>query len=240
MQAFFSALLVSGDASVVSAASRILGEQGFAIQSAATAPAAHELTRRNRFDLALYDQDTPGALELAAQSYPCLPTIVIAMLRTPKISEVAGKRVHFILQKPFTLDLLARCSRAANGFIMSEKRATFRHNVRIVPTSVNVVHSGAAQPLKDVVIANLSHHGMCMETRQTVPQGAILQVNFSLPGNTPGAVTLKAVAVWVHGTGRVGLKFVDLPGDQQNTLSNWLNSMLPWNRETNSKVPLAS
>src|SRR5713226_3519465 len=108
-----SALLLSNDAGVLGLTHKIFDEYGFDVNVVTTASAAGELIQRTFFDLAIYDHDVPGAMDLAGKKFPGSPRIVFAMVRRDKCLEIHGKRVHFVVQKPFSADFFLKSLRAA-------------------------------------------------------------------------------------------------------------------------------
>src|SRR2546426_12791395 len=112
----FSALLVCGDPGPLGVIHKVLDEHGVSVKVAATTCAATQLMKPARFDLAILDNDVPGALDLAAlRVATTMPKMVFAIVRSVKEKEIQDKRVHFVVQKPFTPDLFSRSVRAAYG-----------------------------------------------------------------------------------------------------------------------------
>src|SRR5258707_11983747 len=134
-----SGLLLSNDAGVLGMTNKIFDDYGFDVHVVTSAKAAEELVRLNFFDLAIFDQDVPGAMEMAREKSPGSPRVVLGMVRRDKCLEIRGKRVHFVMQKPFSADLFLKSLRAAYGVIAQEKRAAFRHEVQIGAAPVTLV-----------------------------------------------------------------------------------------------------
>src|SRR5579864_2113621 len=128
----YSALLVSNDPGILSVTQRVLEEYGFQVNRVATSAAAEQAIRSVRFDLAIYDNDVPGALQLAGSHSTIAAKMAFALMRRQTVKEANGKQVHFIIQKPFTTDLITRSLRAAFGTMLRQKRRSFRHPVQIV------------------------------------------------------------------------------------------------------------
>src|SRR5258708_8995937 len=95
-----------------------------------------------RFDLAVYDNDIPGAIQLTGRKVSAkVPKMVFAIMPSATAAEMQGKRIHFVVQKPIPADLFGRTLRPAFGIMLKERRPAFRHLVRIVPTSCFSIHS---------------------------------------------------------------------------------------------------
>src|SRR5689334_9054963 len=110
----FSALLLCTDPGPLTITQKILEEYGVSVTVAATAPAAGDLMKNSKFDLAVYDADVQGAMDLApARQSISAPKMVFVLARSTTLNDLHGKRVHFVVQKPFSSDLFARSLRAA-------------------------------------------------------------------------------------------------------------------------------
>jgi DNA-binding response OmpR family regulator len=227
----FSALVICNDPSMVGMAHKALEEQGMAVKVAQTATAADLLLQKNRFDLALFDNDVPGAMQLAgAEEQGNFPKMVFAMVQRAKAVEMYGRRVHFIVQKPFTADLLSRSLRAAFGVMLRERRAAFRHIVDLTATSCVAIKDKETKNLGMAVIVDISETGLCLQTREVLQQGTEVQVTIPLPdGKEP--IEAQGTVVWNQSTGKSGIKFTRMAMVEKQKLSAWLDSMMPYDME---------
>lgn len=223
-----SALLVSNDNAAVRVTNGVLTDYSFNVQTAATPRSASELMKSSRFDLVIYDQQTPGAIDLASISNGPIPGIAFAILDGSQSADISEKRIHFSLQRPFTADLFARTVRAAYGMVIQEKRAAFRHEVQICASGADVLHAGQKRSLANPVIVNLSQTGLCLHVQGAVPQGATLQINFALP-EIQESLHLVGIVVWTHASGRAGVRFTRIAVEERRKLHEWLDSRLPPN-----------
>src|ERR1700729_2874044 len=101
MEPFF-ALVVSADPGPLSVTHKVLEEHGVNVKVVASAQAAEQAIKTTKFDLGIFDHDLPGVLDLARGHESLNPKMVFALLRGAQVREVRGKRIHFIVQKPFT------------------------------------------------------------------------------------------------------------------------------------------
>lgn len=223
-----SALLVSNDNSAVRVTSGVLNDYRFKVQTAGTPQSASELMKSSRFDLVICDQQTPGAIDLASTKAGRIPGIVLAILDGNKSADVFEKRIHFSLQRPLTADLFARTVRAAYGMMVREKRAAFRHEVRISASGADVLHAGQKRSLANPIIVNVSQTGLCLSVQGAVPQGATVQISFALPGMQQSLQVVGTV-VWTHASGRTGVRFTRINVEERRKLQEWLDSRLPLN-----------
>jgi CheY-like chemotaxis protein len=227
----FVALLVSADRGSLAPAQRILEDNGVSVKVAESAQAAEQLIKSTMFDLGVFDHDVPRALNLVAGgSVGANPKMIFALLRSHQLQDVRGKRVHFVVQKPFTSDLFTRSLRAAYGTMIRERRVTFRHPVQIKPMKSVLVLETSKQNLQSSKILDLSQTGMCIQTLEILPQGATLQIDFQLP-DVKEMIHVTGTVRWTRASGRTGISFTDVPQAEQKQLIDWLDSKLPFQME---------
>jgi CheY-like chemotaxis protein len=206
---------------------KTLVSYGFVVTCAPTAIAAEQLCAQQRFDVAVYDQDVEGALELAVpRRLSSQPRVVIGLMRAGDPIRVSGMRLHFILQKPFTAQILAKAVAATHGPIAAERRAGFRLPVNIAASECTMLHRGELRSLAGVRIVNLSHTGLCLEAPEMLGQGATVEVRITLPQSLL-KVDLVGTVIWAQVSGRGGIKFNPADPSEQKKLEDWLDSMLP-------------
>ena len=222
-----SALVLSTDTHASTTSARMLESHGFAVSKTDDAVLARELCRRKRFDLAVYDQDSAHELNAAGSSTLFgTPHVVLGLVGSNRTGQPLGKRIHFVVQKPFTSDLFRKTLKAAYGAIASSRRLSSRHEVCIDLISSCLIHRGERRALKTATIMNISHGGMCVQTVEILPQGANLQLSFSIPGNET-IVEATGTVIWAHASGRAGIKLVGLSPEAQPHFGDWLDSLSP-------------
>ncbi|HZU33595.1 MAG TPA: PilZ domain-containing protein [Candidatus Angelobacter sp.] len=238
----FSALLVCNDPTPLSITQKVLEDHGITVKAANSASTAGQLLKSFKFDLAIYDHDIPGALDLATEAgksptaAPAAnPKMVFAMVRSTTVSELSGKRIHFMMQKPFSADLLSRTLRAAYGTMIRERRVAFRHPVQIKPESSALLQETGNQALHATIILDLSQTGVCIQTLEILPQGATVQIDFYLP-ETKELIHATGTVMWTRASGRSGIRFAQLPQTEQKQLNAWLDSRTPYDADTIPRV----
>jgi hypothetical protein len=198
------------------------------IRLADSVAAARQMVKTSKFDLAIYDHDVPGALDLADGRSPLAnPKLVFVLVRNTNRNDATGRRIHFVVQKPFTADLFARSLRAAYGTMLRDRRISFRHPVQIKAGSTVLLQERGNQTLQAATILDLSQTGLCVQTVEILPQGATLEIEFQLPENR-GLIHVTGSVMWTRASGRTGVKFVQVPAAEQKTLTLWLDSLLPY------------
>jgi CheY-like chemotaxis protein len=222
----FSALLLCADPVALGTVQKVLKEYDFNVTTAATALAADQAMRSARFDLAVYDNDIPGALQLADRK-ACAnpPKMVFAIMPSAATAETQGKRIHFILQKPVAADLFGRSLRAAFSVMLKERRAAFRHPVQIIPSSCLLQNADREEKLTNAIILNISQTGLCFQASELLTSDAIVRIKFELP-ETQETVQMTGTVAWVRASGRTGMKFTDVAPEQQTKLNEWLDTKI--------------
>jgi DNA-binding response OmpR family regulator len=227
----FLALVLSADPGPLAVVQKILEEHGVSVRPVGSVQTAEPLIKTIKFDLGVFDHDLPGALNLVSgRATSANPKTVFALLRSAQLKEVRGKRVHFVVQKPFTADLFARSLRAAYGAMIRERRAAFRHPVQIKPSSSALVQEQGNQHLQSSIILDLSQAGLCVQTQEILPLGATLQIDFHLP-ETSELIHVTGAVKWTRASGRTGISFTHIPTADQKNLTAWLDSKLPYEME---------
>ena len=169
----FSALLISNDASAVGITGKVLDDYDVKVDVAKTVPDMANLMEYRRYDLAVYDQDVPGATELASSHWARnRPRLVMALVRKGKMKELHGKSIHLIVPKPFTSNLFIKSIRAAYSLIVKDRRAAFRCPIQADALSAKLVGAGGGWPLDNVKLINISQSGLCVQAQEILPKGA--------------------------------------------------------------------
>jgi hypothetical protein len=132
----------------------------------------------------------------------------------------------FVVQKPFTSDLFRKTLKAACGAIASSRRLSSRHEVCINSVSFCLISGAERRTLKTATIMNISHGGMCVQTGEMLPQGANIQLSFSIPGDET-IVEATGTVIWAHASGRAGIQLVGLSPEAQPYFGDWLDSLSP-------------
>jgi len=234
----FSALLISNDAGTLTLTNKIFDEYGVKPDLAMSRSEADACLQKTKFDLIVYDNDIPGAMELAGNEPAAhAPNVVFALIRGQKVADLRGKRVHFVVPKPFSADLFARSLKAAYSVMVKEKRAAFRHSVLIRAVNVNLAAESGRKTLENVRVMDLSQTGIGIRAMEALPKGASIQVSFHLPEKDTLVHTVGTI-MWADSAGRAGVKFTHVPPMEQAKLVTWLNTVIPWDSELSPKVLL--
>lgn len=151
---------------------------------------------------------------------------MLGLVGSNRARKPLGRRIHFVVQKPFTSDMFGKVLKAAYGAIASSRRLSFRHQVCVNSISSYLIHGGERRPLKNVAIMNISHGGMCVQTGELLPQEANIQLSFPIPGSET-IVQATGSVIWAHASGRAGIKMVGVSPAAQTHFGDWLDSLSP-------------
>jgi DNA-binding response OmpR family regulator len=221
----FSAVVVSNDRVARGVVQKVLEDHSFEVETCDAVGGVDQILRTKRFDLAIYDNDVAGAMQLAAGKSTYLPKMAFALVRSGTVADVHGKRIHFIVQKPFSADLFLKSLKAAFGSMLRQKRQSFRHSVQIVPSSCVSFTDKGSQELRKPMIIDISETGMCLQLNELLTQGAKVQVAFEVPevGQT---ISVGGLVMWVRASGRTGVRFGEIMTEHQKMLNEWLSKRL--------------
>jgi DNA-binding response OmpR family regulator len=215
-------LLLSQDENVVGVLRPTLEKLSIAVEICGEAKKASEILLSEKFDAVIVDcDDLQGGLEVL-QGLRVTPSnkncVAFAVLNGKKttMQEAFGLGVNFVLQKPVSTVNASRCLHAALGFMVRERRRYFRQPVRmpvrVVVGDKKITATGT----------NVSEGGIALLLQEPLPRNALLGLHFTLPG-THLELDVEAEVAWSDASGRVGLRFRNLPQSSYEVLEIWLN-----------------
>jgi CheY-like chemotaxis protein len=147
-------------------------------------------------------------------------SVSFAMLNGSSTKTAFEMGANFVLQKPLVPITTLRCFSAAFGQMTREKRRYYRvaveMPVRVVFEEGREIHASAT---------NISEGGMAIAIADPLPKKEISLVQFTLP-TTSNTLQAKAVLAWADGSGRAGLRFLNLPQLSQEHLERWLSTRM--------------
>jgi len=219
------ALLVSKDDDAAEALSRVLAGFGVAVERSSDPEIAAERLSEHKFDEVIVDFDEPNASELLRQSVPQPASgnraVVVALISNgASVRSVFDAGANFALHKPISVPKATASLRAATALLKRERRRAFR-----VPVQASVVLSMVGQEIEGIVL-DLSETGMEVLAAQPLSPSALISFHFTLPDGSADIGAQGKVA-WVNPNGQAGVHFLDVPENQQATLSEWLKANCP-------------
>jgi hypothetical protein len=237
MQAPLTALLWCNDDHSLDVIDRTFEEYSVSTYICMSSESARTSADQRKFDLLMLDFDEPEAEQLVdfrAVDLWGYPSVVIALATNPAtVRQALGKRVHFVLQKPFTGELLGRTLKAGYSLIVNEKRTAFRHTV-CIPADASFLENNSKSPLENASVQDISLTGICLQTDNLVPKDATVFVDFVSPPSH-ARISIIGKVMWSDDRGRAGIQFRFIPPLEQERLRGWLSTCCPWDVELRPK-----
>jgi len=227
LQNIFSALLLSKDACSLYVAGKVFEEYGVELKTAISAQELEEQMRRRRVDMALVDFDLPEGGQVACLDLSTRWRGVTIVLRGRQNIMMLDKRVHLVVPKPLTVDLMSRSVKALYSTMATRKLLTYRHPVTLKLLYPSLLYHGVQRPVERATVLNLSQTGLCFSAPVSLPPGAIVNANLPLP-ESKESVNISGTVVWSDASGRAGVQFQHLSLFERRKLREHLNPRFPW------------
>ena len=214
-------LLLSRDPQVIRVLRPTLEKLAIDVEVCRGARSGSEILSSEKFDAVIVDcDDLQGGLDVLRNlrnGTSNRNSVAFAILNgTTTTSQAFELGANFVLQKPISPLNAGRCFGAALDFMERERRRYFRHPVEI-PVTISC-SSGAE--IKGTT-SNISEGGMAVRVTGNLPKGGISKLIFTLPG-TSTPMEPKAELAWADGTGRAGLRFLEVPKSGREIFESWL------------------
>jgi hypothetical protein len=238
MQIPLTALLMCSDPQALGAIERTFEQYGIPAYFCPDSKTAESSLNRRKFDLMVLDFDLAGAetlVDFHATDARGIPGVIIALAKDPAVlKSVLSRRVHFTVQKPLAGDLMVRTLKAAYSMIVTEKRVSFRHSVRI-KAEASVLERSQRRSLGSATVLDVSHTGLGLQTGSLVPRDATVFVDFELPEDREPIHTIGKV-IWSDGQGHLGIQFRFIAPLEMKNLRSWLSTHCPWDVELEPRI----
>ncbi|HXZ27861.1 MAG TPA: response regulator [Terriglobales bacterium] len=222
----FSSLVLCRDPESLRVLRRVLDDVGISVEVFTGPDPAVEALAKHKFDAVLIDCDdlhgATGVLQLVRTSSSNKSAIVFAIVnRVTSVRDAFSMGANFVLDKPLSMERVARSLRAAQGLIQRERRRYFRQQVKL---KAEVLLPGG-EPVQ-AWVSNLSTGGISLSMPQPGPASGSVRVRFSLPGGKQ-LIDAQGEIAWT-GTegGQVGVRFLQVPAPAQKELDQWLSANL--------------
>ena len=159
-------------------------------------------------------------------------TLIIALVDgREQVRDIFGQGANFIVYKPVSAERAGSSLRAARGLMAREKRGKFRVSLH-APASITYANAeNVAATLLD-----LSEDGLAIQAERRLPPRCKVYFQFNLPGEK-SSVRLSGDVVWQDSSGRVGIRFVDVPQTSRRTMNEWIKSSLARLAEAEQNAP---
>jgi len=220
-----TSLVVCADPKAVQVLSQILRELNIEAEHCSDLATAAGRLAVQHFDAVVVDcQDQLPAIELIANVRK-LPinrtTLIIGLVDgREQVRDIFGQGANFIVYKPVSVERAGSSLRAARGLMAREKRGKLRVSLH-APASITYADAeNVAATLLD-----LSEDGLAIQSERRLPPRCKVYFQFNLPGEK-SSVRLSGDVVWQDSSGRVGIRFVDVPQTSRRTMHEWIKSSL--------------
>jgi len=218
-------LLLSRDPEVLRIIRPALDKLDVCVEVCTGAEAGAEIISAKKFDAIIIDcDDLSGGLDVlqtVRKGVTNKNAVTFAILNgATSIRTVFGMGASFVLQKPVTMIGALRCFSAAHSAMLRERRRYFRIPIEAPVT----LHYGQGGEFR-VTACNLSEGGMAVRAAAPLPSSGISRVCFTLPGTTV-AMEPKSELAWSDGSGKAGIRFLDLPQSSKQQLEKWIAEQL--------------
>ncbi|MGH9503959.1 MAG: PilZ domain-containing protein [Terriglobales bacterium] len=220
-----TSLVVCADSKAVQVLSQILRELNIEAEHCGDLGRAATRLATQHFDAVVIDcQDQMSAIELIAgarKSPINRGTLIIGLVDgREQVRDIFGQGANFIVYKPVSVERAASSLRAARGLMAREKRGKLRIALH-APASITYANAeNVAATLLD-----LSEDGLAIQAERRLPPRCKVYFQFNLPGEK-SSVRLSGDVVWQDSSGRVGIRFVDVPQTSRRTMNEWIKSSL--------------
>jgi CheY-like chemotaxis protein len=195
---------------------RVLSDLGIEVEHCGDADSAiYGLTRR-RYEAVIVDcEDRHGAAEVlrtARHAPGNQHAIGIALLEEGRPPEAAD----LLVPKPLSFDRALTSLRGARAVMKRERLRNARVAVEVPITFVTERGECIA------VTSDIGEGGLSLAIPHKARTSAEMNIRFTLPG-TDSTVECRAATAWDDPSGQSGIRFVDLPAQDQTALRSWVS-----------------
>src|SRR5882672_12731090 len=220
-----TSLVVCADKNAVQVLGQILQELSIGIENCTDLSAAPGRLAAQHFDAVVVDcKEQSAAIEFIAsvrKSPLNKTTLIIGLVDgRDQVRDIFGEGANFIVYKPVSAERAAGSLRAARGLMAREKRIRLRVSLH-GPASIAY---GTAENVPATLL-DLSEDGLAIQSERRLPLRCKVYFQFNLPGEK-SSVRLSGDVVWQDSSGRVGIRFVDVPQTSRRTMNEWIKGSL--------------
>ncbi|HEY1265271.1 MAG TPA: PilZ domain-containing protein [Terriglobales bacterium] len=204
---------------------QVLAEMEIAVEEWREASGVgHRIASRN-YEIIVVDQPdaeaTSQLVRQARQSGVNANSLIIGIVDAQTaVRGLFAAGANFVLYRPVIGDRARASLRAASHLIRREKR---HHPRAQVHTQANISYPDVENATATLI--DLSEEGLAIQCERRLPAKSKIYFRFTLPGQMKW-IQLSGDTVWQDSTGRVGIRFVDVPQTARRLLKEWLNSRI--------------
>ncbi len=232
-----TSLVVCADAKAVQVLSEIFRDLEISVEHCGRVSSVGSRLGSSSFDAIVVDCVDPGAFEFATavRRAPLNKNALVVGLVDghEQVREAFGRGANFVIYKPVTVERAAGSLKAARGVMRREKRIKMRVALHAPATIAYAGTENLAATLLD-----LSEEGLSLQSDRRLPNRCKVYFQFNLPGDK-SPVRLSGEVVWQDATGRVGIRFADVPQTSRRALHEWIKTALARQAEVDQQQPPA-
>jgi CheY-like chemotaxis protein len=229
-------LVVCAEDATTQVLRQILETLGLSVDHYATITEAHAGLDHTRYDSVVLDcENEPDAIDtlrrIRASSRNATTLVIAVAGKQNNVRQMFALGINFVLYKPISEERAWSSLRAARSLMQRERRKSTR-----IAVHASVALDYANVEKVPATLVDLSEEGTTVQSEKKLPPDCRVYFEFALPGHT-SLVRLSGEVVWQDFTGRVGMRFVNVPTSSRKVLSNWLTTNAPATIATAPQVP---
>ena len=216
-----TSLLVCADAEAVQVLSRVLEDLGIEVECCSDPHAARPRIDEQSFHAVIVDCVDEGAaadfIASVRKTSRNQSTVVVVIVNgSDPVSEIFAKGANFALYKPISQERAAHSIRAARGLIRHERRIQPRFPVQ---SRASIAYAGKEDA--PATLVDLNDRGLGVRADDRLSPSCKVYFQFSLPQND-SVVRLAGEVMWQDESGRVGIRFAQIPQSSRKVLQAWV------------------
>lgn len=221
-----TSLVVCADEATSQLLRCILENLGISVEQCEAGTDGRARLNQKTFDSVLIDcENESEAIEVlrsARASSRNANTLAVAIAGTENNArQMFTLGMNFVLYKPVSEDRAWSSLRAARSLMKRERRRSRRVRVH-APAALDY----ASAENVPVTLVDLSEEGTAVQSERKLPPDCKVYFEFALPGHS-ALIRLSGEVVWQDATGRVGMRFVNVPTRSRRVLKDWLKENIP-------------
>ena len=231
-----TSLLVCDDARAVQVLSRVLVELGIAVENCTDPKSALKRLAAERFDAIVIDfKNESVAIETAVNARHTPDnhdSLIVGLVENQnRAPELFARGINFILYKPISSERASASLQAARELMQRERR---RHARVAIHAPASMDYAGAENV--PATILDLSEDGIAIQCERKLPPRCKVYFQFTLPQHA-SKVRLSGQVMWQDSSGRVGIRFAEVPQLSRRSLAEWLRKNTPSQKLSYEDLP---
>ena len=219
-----TSLLMCADAEAVQVLNRVFDGLDVDLECCGDVAMAKARIEARPFAIVLIDCLAVGGIDLLhhiRNSSINNSAVVIALLNAEgEAGKAFAAGANFVLYSPVSRERATHCLRAARSLVRQERRL----RPRITFTSAaSMAFAGKDEAAAE--LTNINEFGLGVRTSEKLPPFCKVYFQFSLPGDG-SIVRLAGEVMWQDASGRVGIRFANVPPSSRKVLRAWVEQTL--------------